>query len=129
MFKRTNTPCSVCLNLAKQGKIQPRAVMPMPKFPATRRETDEQCCSDCQAADTVMAMSGHPMFESARLAVANERLEGLLLPKGMMEHMGLCKMGLMKPCSLDDLENHVAWLEKHGIPNASCCHPEEEWGG
>jgi hypothetical protein len=127
--RTTKSPCSVCLTLAKQGKIQPRAVMPLPEFPARRRETNEQCCADCQAADVVVGMGGHPEFVPARVATANDRLEGLLLPKGMMEFFGLCQMGLMKPCSLDDLENHIAWLDKHGIPNASCCHPEEEWGG
>lgn len=125
--KATNTPCPVCLKLAKKGMIPPRTVMPLPEFPARRRETDEPCCVDCQAADTVMAIGGHPMFEGARVATASERLEGLLLPKGMMERFGLCQMGLLKPCSVEDLANHLVFLELNELPNAACCHPEEEW--
>lgn len=39
----TNEPCLVCLGLAASGQIQPRAVMPLPKFPAMLRASGQQC--------------------------------------------------------------------------------------
>lgn len=112
-------PCPVCLELAQSGAIQPRAVMPLPKFPALSLD-GRQCCRDCQATDTTMRMKigQHPLFAAARLTVANERIEGSLMPLGMMEHFGLCKMGLIRPSSLEDLQWHLAWLDRHGIPNS-----------
>lgn len=65
----------------------------------------------------------HPKFEPARLTIANERMEGLRMPRGMMEHFGLCKEGFIDPCSLDDLDTHIAWLERHGIPNSAGLEP------
>jgi len=114
----TDTPCPVCLGLAMAGKIQARGVMPLPKFPPLLRRNNRECCHDCQAAETVMAMGGHPKFSASRLAVANDRIEGMLMPRGMMEVMGLCQMGYMRPCSFDDFPAYIRWLDQHGIPNS-----------
>ncbi len=120
-------PCSVCLELAMAGQIQARAVMPLPTFPARLRADGRQCCRDCQATDTTQAGLGgqHPAFGPARLTIANERIEGMVMPFGMMEHFGLCQMGWIKPCSLDDLDSHIQWLEKCGIPNSCSVEPFE----
>ena len=40
-------PCPICLELAAKGRIQPRAVMPLPPFPA-RSLNNRQCCRDCE---------------------------------------------------------------------------------
>lgn len=113
----TDTPCPVCHELAERGEIQFEAVMPLPKFPARTKRDNVQCCRDCQATDTTMSMriGQHPSFGPARLTVANERIEGLRMPFGMMEHFGMCKMGFVEPCSINDLLGHQAWLERHGI--------------
>ena len=66
-----------------------------------------------------MAVGNHPDFAPARVAIANERLAGIVMQPGMMLLYGLCKMGIVWPCSLDDLEAHTAWLESHGIPDSS----------
>lgn len=95
-------PCPVCLRLAKDGQIQPRAVMPLPSFPARLKSSNQQCCRDCQATETIMMMGAHPQFEAARLCVSNERCETLTMPPGMAERMGLCSEWLMRPASLDD---------------------------
>lgn len=114
----TDQPCPVCLELASAGAIQARAVMPLPVFPGRSRRDNRLCCRDCQATDATMSMGWqHPEFAAARLTIANERLEGLTMPPGMMEHCGLCKLGWVRPCSLDDLAAHVAWLKRHGIPD------------
>lgn len=112
-------PCPVCLELAEDHVIQPRAVMPLPPFPARLRADNRQCCRDCQATETTMALKigQHPRFGSARLTVANERIEGTLMPDGMMEHFGLCQMGYLLPSSVDDLDAHITWLERNDIPN------------
>jgi hypothetical protein len=68
-----------------------------------------------------MGMGAHPDFNAARLCTANERVEGLTMPNGMMEHMGLVKMGYMLPCSNDDLDAHHDWLESHNIPDSCSC--------
>lgn len=108
------TPCPICLQLALDSIIQPRAVMPLPNFPALNID-GVKCCRDCQATETMMRLGfQHPEFGAARLTVANERCEGLTMPLGMMEHFGLCKMGYIRPCSLEDLESHLRWLESHG---------------
>lgn len=61
----TNKPCPVCLELAMEGKMQPRAVMPLPNFPALLRTDDRKCCRDCQATETMMAMGfQHPEFHA-----------------------------------------------------------------
>ena len=117
----TDTPCPVCLQIAKDGMIQPRAVMPLPKFPALLRSNGRPCCRDCAATDAIMRMGAHSDFNAARLCVANERVAGLTMPKGMMEHMGLVKMGVMRPCSIDDLDARHDWLESHGIPDTVSC--------
>jgi len=119
----TRTPCPVCSKLAQEGQIQPRAVMPLPKFPARLRSTNEQCCRDCQAADTVVRLGGHPMFGPARLTVANERVEGLTMPRGMMEHFGLCSDGIILPCSNEDLDGHLEWLAARKLPDGCCRCP------
>ena len=123
--KVQDTPCSVCLDLASRGIIQPRAVMPLPEFPAMLRQDGRKCCRDCQATETTMAveMGQHPMFEPARVTVANERVEGMLMPKGMMERFGLCALGYIAPASLEDLPSYIEWLEKHGIPNSAGIQP------
>lgn len=119
-------PCPVCLELMKQGTIQPRAVLPLPKWPARLRADGRQCCRDCEATESTMALldGQHPQFGPARLTVANERLEGIVMPRGMMENFGMCSMGYIRPCSVDDLESHVEWLGRHGIPNSSSL---DEW--
>jgi hypothetical protein len=117
-------PCPVCLELAQRGEIQARAVMPLPKFPARLRTTNQPCCRDCQATETGMAMGWqHPDFGAARLTVANERCEGLVMPLGMMENMGQCLHGIIAPCSFEDLQKHLAWGRRHGIPNDIGCVP------
>lgn len=117
-------PCPVCLELAMEGGIQPRAVMPLPKFPGRLKQGNQQCCRDCQATDIIMVMGFQcPDFASARLMIANERLEGLTMPLGVMEHFGLCTKGWISPCSLNDLDQHIAWLESHQIPNSCRCVP------
>lgn len=118
----TDEPCPVCLRLAASGQIQPRAVMPLPTFPALLREDGQKCCYDCQATDATMSLGNHPSFSPARLTVANERVEGLTMPLGMMEHFGMCQMGLILPSSLDDLDHHIDWLERHSIPPSACIH-------
>lgn len=65
----------------------------------------------------------HPDFEAARLTVANERCEGLVMPFGLMEHFGQCLVGILAPCSIDDLESHLAWGKRHGIPSDGSCQP------
>ena len=60
----------------------------------------------------------HPEFAAARLTIANERIEGLVMPCGMMEHFGLVQQGWIRPCSVDDLDSHIEWLKKHGLPNS-----------
>lgn len=120
----TKTPCPVCLELAMAGAIQPRAVMPLPNFPALLRQDGRKCCRDCQATDTTMAAGfQHPKFPAARLTIANERIEGTVMPLGMMEHFGLCKEGWIRPSSLDDLESYIQWLEDNGIPNSCSAEP------
>jgi len=110
-------PCSVCLELAKQGAIQPRAVMPLPPAPARSRQDNRPCCRDCQATETAMAIWGiHPDFAAARLCVANERCESLSMPKGMAELFGMCKEGVVASASLEDLDRHCEWLKRNGIP-------------
>lgn len=112
----TDEPCPVCLELAQKGSIQTQAVMPLPKFPARLRADGRQCCRDCEATESTMSLIGnHPQFAAARLTVANERLEGLRMPLGMMKLFGMCAMGYVRPCSTGDLKPHLKWLEKHGI--------------
>lgn len=109
-------PCPVCLELAQAGSIQPRAVMPLPKFPP-RSFDNRQCCRDCQSTEAAMKLwTIHPNFGSARLCIANERCETLTMPLGMAERRGLCMTGVMRPASLLDLTAHCCWLRKHGIP-------------
>lgn len=121
----TNEPCRVCLELAEGGNIQARAVMPLPKFPARLKTDGRKCCRDCQATETSQRLGNHPTFASARLTVANERCEGLVMPPGMMEYYGMCAMGFLEPCSFSDLESHTLWLESHGIPDST----GTEWFG
>ena len=124
----SDTPCPVCLGLATQGQIQSRAVMPLPSFPALLRQDGRPCCRDCQATETTMRMGfQHPEFGPARLTIANDRVEGLVMPFGMMEQFGLCRMGWIRPCSIDDLDRHIAWLTSHGIPDSVAAEPFERW--
>ena len=103
------------------GIIQRRAIMPIPTFPAMIGVNElevkgMQCCRDCQAAETLQRLKvAHPTFSGCRTCVANDRVEGLVMPFGMMEHYGLCKVGVIRPCSVDDLNTHLSWLESHGI--------------
>jgi hypothetical protein len=122
-------PCPVCLELAERGIIQPRAVMPLPEFPAMLRQDGRKCCRDCQATETTMAVieGQHPQFEPARLTVANERVEGLVMPEGMMERFGMCAMGYVAPASIEDLPDHHDWLARHGIPDASYPMSKQFW--
>lgn len=120
MIRPDAKPCPVCLELVLKddgsGIIQPRAVMPLPPFPARLRSDGRQCCRDCQATETAMAMIGvHPSFGPARLCVANERCESLVMPFGLAEHFGMCKEGLIRPASVDDLEGHIAWLKRNNL--------------
>jgi len=120
----TDKPCMVCLELAACGDIQGRAVMPLPKFPA-RDDQNRPCCRDCQATRIVQAVGGQPNFSAARLTIANERCEGLTTPLGMMEHFGMCQMGFIEPCSIEDLDGHATWLESVGVPDDTGCVPFE----
>lgn len=120
----TEEPCPVCLELARAGVIQAGAVMPLPKFPALLRQDGRRCCRDCQATETTMAAGfQHPKFGSARLTIANERVEGLRMPLGMMEHFGLCLDGWIRPSSIDDLDLHIRWLKSKEIPDSCSLEP------
>lgn len=95
-FTPDSVPCPVCVELAREGTIQGRAVMPLSKFPARLRADNRQCCCDCQATETTQALGigQHPDFGAARLTVANERVEGTLMQLGFMEHFGHVQHGL-----------------------------------
>lgn len=112
----TNIPCPICKKLVQHGEIPLEGLMPLPKFPGRNRITGEQCCRDCQATEATMAMGfQHPDFGPARLTIANERIEGLRMPLGMMESFGLCKFKLIRPASIEDLKRHQTWLESLGV--------------
>lgn len=114
--KVTDKPCLLCLKLYKRGKIHYEAIMPLPKLAAVSiYNKGMKICSDCQAAETIVKLKILPEFVMSRQAVANERVEHLRLPKGMSEHMGLMLNGLVKPCSINDLEKHQDWLDSLGI--------------
>lgn len=119
-FTPESKPCPVCVELAAAGTIQGRAVMPLSKFPARLRADNRQCCCDCQATETTQALGigQHPDFAAARLTIANDRVEGTVMPLGMMEVTGMCRMGYMKPSSLDDMDAHIDWLENNDIHNS-----------
>lgn len=117
-------PCPVCLELAMQGRIQARSVMPLPSSPATLKSDNRKCCRDCVATETTQRLCGnHPDFGAARLTVSNDRVEGMTMPPGLMEHFGFCSMGYIDPASLDDLEFFINWLERNGIPNSCSAEP------
>ena len=121
-FTQKAVPCPVCLELAVSGVIQPRAVMPLPPFPARLRADGRPCCRDCQATETTMAFEGqHHEFGPARLTIANERIEGMSMPFGLMENCGLCQLGFLLPCSIDGLDHYCEWLEANNIPNSLSC--------
>jgi len=124
----TAEPCGVCLELARKAVIQPRAVMPIKKFTLLRKD-NRPCCVDCQATETTMQIliGQHPSFPAARLVIANERCEGFAMPPGMMSKFGLCSMGCIRPCSVQDLENHRIWLERNGIPDSTRLAPGDSW--
>jgi hypothetical protein len=123
-------PCPVCLRLAQRGEIQARAVMPLPPFPARSKRTNEPICRDCAATETAMALWHiHPEFGPARLCVANERCESLVMPPGMAELFGMCREGVVAPASLADLDRHIRWGERNGIPNWACAEPFGEGDG
>lgn len=109
-------PCPMCVKLARSEQIQPRAVMPLPPYPARLRSSNQPCCRDCQATETAQRMFGvHPDFVAARLTVANERCESLVMPYGFAEHFGMCREGIVRPASIDDLDSHADWLRVNGI--------------
>jgi hypothetical protein len=85
--------------------------MPLPKF-GPMSVTGGPCCFDCQASENIVKFGVLPEFEMARVAVANDRQELLRLPEGVAKFKGLCKDGLILPSSLDDLDNHLAWLDR-----------------
>ncbi len=113
----SDTVCPACLRMAWSGAIWPEMVMPLPAaVPPRLRADNEPCCRDCAAADGLAADPSLCMdFYMARVAVGNDRVEHLRMPPGMSEHFGLVKMGAVRPCSLEDLEGHHAWLAKHRI--------------
>ena len=120
----SDTPCPRCLKLLlEDDAIQYEAVMLLPaKCPPQARDGSGACCYDCQAADTVVGIGGHPKFAAARLCTANEQIEHLRLPKGIT--LGLVMMGIVRPCSQVDLARHQAWLRKHVYPKLEkieCC--------
>ena len=115
-IKKNAKPCPICLSLARCGEIQERAVMPLPPFPARLKSDGSQCCRDCQATEAAMAIWRiHPSFGPARLTVANERCESLTMPLGMAEHFGMCRAGLVRPASLEDLDQHLVWLRRNKL--------------
>lgn len=119
-FKADAKPCPVCLPLAREELIQTRAVMPLPPFPA-RSNDNRSMCRDCQATELAIRLGAIPRFKefgSARLCVANERCATLTLPFGMAEVMGMCLSNIVDPASIDDLETHLAWLERNGIEDS-----------
>lgn len=113
----TDTPCPRCLKLAWADKMPVDMVMPMPKerAPVAREPGGQHCCHDCSAADGLRSLVGGLTFEMARIAVGNDRREGLRMPRGMMECFGTCKMGFTRPSSIEDLEAHYDFLKKNHI--------------
>lgn len=67
-----------------------------------------------------MQFGAHPMFAPARLCVANERCESLVMPAGMAYNFGMCYAGFVRYASIDDLSRHLDWGTRHGIPNDAC---------
>ena len=98
-------------------QIREEFVMPLPSGPAPplARDGSGHCCRDCQAADVLSGMKSGCDFHMARIAIGNERQEHLRMPLGMSEHFGLVKMGLVRPCSFEDLDRHLDWLDCHGL--------------
>lgn len=99
-------------------------VMPLPAgaMAPLGRRTNEKVCFDCAAAEGTMdAGYNHPEFGSARLVIGNERVEGLRMPEGMMQHFGLRSMGFngIRLCSINDLQGHFAWLDDN-VPDIRC---------
>lgn len=103
----TDTPCPICLELVEYGVLNAEAVMPLPSFPARMRD-GRKCCSDCQSAETVTRLGGHPEFYASRQSIAYDRLRCLRLPT--VDFIGLIQMGLMKPAGIEYLEHHQAWV-------------------
>lgn len=110
--RATELVCPCCLELYENGQIQREAVMPLPQYGPRLRSTGKPCCFDCQAAETLIAITRTTMpFEMSRLPIANERLESLRLPKGAARAMGLCQQGIMRPASADDFDSHMRWID------------------
>lgn len=103
---------SVC-DICPECGVEPEALMPIPKSPPLHLDGRE-CCFDCAAAKTLMSLVG-VTFEMARTAVANERRETLRMPAGMSQDIGLVRVGITKPASLDDLDAHIEWLAVAGV--------------
>jgi hypothetical protein len=107
-------PCPRCLPLVVQGELPGRAVMPLNPIPAMNprsRDDGTKCCADCGAADALAQPGSGMDFLMARVAVANDRMDALLLPGA---DMGLVQMGWIRPSDEGDLDKHHAWLsEKH----------------
>lgn len=111
VFNRaTETPCPICLNLAKAGQIRRETVMPLPQFGPISLD-NQKCCFDCQAAENLVKLGLSPTFLHARIAVGNERQETLRMPIGMAELMGLCSHGLVRPANETQLDSHLDWLD------------------
>ncbi len=108
--KATETPCPICLNLAKIGKIRRETVMPLPQFGPVSLD-NQKCCFDCQSAENLVKYGLVPTFLHARIAVGNERQESLRMPIGMAELMGLCLEGLIRPANETQLDRHLDWLD------------------
>ena len=114
VFSATGSePCPLCLESLRAGWLDREAVMPLPLGLAPRSIDGEKCCRDCQAAEALMRVMQASDFRMARIAVANDRREHLRLPNGT--RLGLVQRGLMAPCSIDDLDSHLEWLDEQGI--------------
>lgn len=113
-FNATDEACPVCLRLYHNGKIPREGIMPIPKA-GPRTVTGERCCYDCQSAENLSKfIPTISDFNMARIAVLNDRMESLRMPKGMGKHYGLMKAGYMKIAHIGQLDPHLTWLDTIG---------------
>ncbi len=106
----TDKPCPRCLVLARERKIRPEMLQPLPAgaFAPRGHDGSGPCCFDCQAADTLLRTTPSvPGFVAARIATGSDREDQLRLPGAPM---GLVLAGLLRPSQPGDLERHHEWL-------------------
>lgn len=108
----SNAACTLCLELAKAGKIRVEAVQRLPEgaWAPLSKFSIMKCCFDCQSAETLMhRRSVNLNFEQARVAVSNERQEQYRMPGAPL---GLVGAGLVHPSAAGDLDDQHAWLDR-----------------